>query len=85
MIAPKWLRAWLGTEDLRTASAASTRAVRDYAVSLEKLIEAQGKEIQALKYQRLQREAKAQQAFVPSDWETIQAAYAATPENYKES
>ncbi len=81
----KWLREWLGVEELRVASAASVRSVAEYAKSLEALIEAQGKEIAALKYQRQQREAKQQQAFVPSDWETVQAAYAADPTHYKES
>lgn len=81
----KWLRIWLGIEDLRAASAASVRAVAEYARALEALIEAQSKEIQALKYQRQQREAKNQQAFVPGDWETIQAHYASDEKNYKES
>jgi hypothetical protein len=81
----KWLRIWLGIEDLRATSAASVRSVAEYAKSLEALIEAQGKEIAALKYQRLQREAKQHQAFVPSDWETVQAAYAADEKHYKES
>ena len=85
MTAPKWLRTWLGIEDLRASSAASVRSVAEYAKSLEALIEAQGKEIAALKYQRLQREAKHQQAFVPSDWETVQAAYAADEKHYQES
>ena len=81
----KWLRTWLGIEDLRAASAASVRSVAEYAKSLEALIEAQGKEIAALKYQRQQREAKQQQAFIPADWETVQAAYAADEKHYKES
>lgn len=77
----KWLRALIGWQD----AGAAILAMRDHCVRLEELILAQGKEIEALKYQRLQREAKQHQAFVPSDWETVQAAYAADEKHYKES
>ncbi len=77
----KWLRALIGWKDV----GAALKAMREHIGRLEDLILAQGKEIDAFKYQRLQREAKHQQAFVPSDWETVQAAYAADEKHYKES
>ena len=77
----KRLRALIGWKDV----GAALNAMREHIGRLEYLILAQGKEIEALKYQRLQREAKQHQAFVPSDWETVQAAYAADEKHYKES
>ncbi len=77
----KWLRALIGWKDV----GAALKAMREHIGRLEDLILAQGKEIDAFKYQRLQREAKQHQAFVPSDWETVQAAYAADEKHYKES
>jgi len=78
-----WLRAWLrrliGWEDV----GASLKAMRDHCVNLENLIEAQGKEIAELKGIQFRRETK-QKAFQVSDWEQVQAAYAADPANYKE-
>lgn len=75
-----WLRSLIGWEDV----GASLVSMRDYCTSLEKLIEAQGKEIEALKYMRTQREAKAHSRPI-TDWERIQEEYASNPENFKEN
>ncbi len=76
----KWLRALIGWEDV----GAALTAQRIYLTSLEALVQAQGKEIEALKYQRTQRETKSQRLSV-ADWERVQAEYAANPENFKEN
>lgn len=75
-----WLRSLIGWEDV----GASLVPMREYCTSLERLIEAQGKEIEALKYMRAVREAKAITRQV-TDWERVQAEYAANPENFKEN
>ena len=75
-----WLRSLIGWEDVGKALSAQA----DYCKSLETLIAAQGKEIQALKYMRDQREAKRQHAQI-ADWEQQLAEYAANPENFKET
>jgi len=75
-----WLRSLIGWEDVGTA----LKSMRDYCTSLEALIQSQGREIEALKYMRTQREAKAITRQI-TDWERIQAEYAANPENFKEN
>ncbi len=75
-----WLRSLIGWEDV----GAALKSMREYCTSLEALIQAQGREIESLKYMRTQREAKAQARPV-TDWERIQADYAANPENFKEN
>lgn len=74
-----WLRRMIGWEDVGKTLAAQA----NYCKSLEALIEAQGKEIQALKYMRDQRETKAQ-ARQLTDWEQIQIEYARNPNNFTE-
>jgi hypothetical protein len=73
-----WLRKLIGWAEV----GAALQAQRDYLVSLENLIAAQGKEIQALKFQRAQREQKRSQI---TDWEQQMAEYASNPENFKEN
>jgi len=75
-----WLRALIGWDDV----GAALKAQRVYLSSLESLVQAQGREIEALKYQRTQREVKSQRMSV-ADWERVQAEYAANPENFKEN
>ena len=75
-----WLRSLIGWEDVGK----SLTAIRDYCTSLETLIQAQGREIEALKYMRVQRDSKAQARQI-TDWERVQAEYAANPENFKEN
>ncbi len=75
-----WLRSMIGWDDV----SAALNAISDYGKKLELLIEAQGREIEALKYQRMQREAKSK-VHSMNDWERIQAEYAANPENFKEN
>lgn len=75
-----WLRSLIGWEEV----GAALKSMREYCTSLEALIQAQGKEIESLKYQRAQREAKAQARPI-ADWERIQAEFAANPENFKEN
>ena len=58
--------------------------MREHIGRLEDLILAQGKEIEALRYQRDMREQKKQQSQVV-DWEQQIAEYAANPENFKEN
>lgn len=76
----QWLRALIGWEDIGKALTAQAA----YCKSLEALIEAQGNEIQALKYMRDQREQKRLKAQV-LDWEQQMAEYAANPDNFKEN
>lgn len=76
----KWLRSLIGWEDVGKVLTAQA----DYCKSLEALIQAQGNEIQALKYMREQREAKRQHSQIV-DWEQQLAEYAANPENFKEN
>ena len=76
----KWLRALIGWQD----AGAAILAMRDHCVRLEELILAQGKEIEALRYQRDMRKQKKQQSQVV-DWEQQIAEYAANPENFKEN
>lgn len=75
-----WLRSLIGWEDV----GAALKSMCDYCTSLETLIQSQGKEIESLKYVRAQREAKALTRQI-TDWERIQAEYAANPENFKEN
>lgn len=75
-----WLRSLVGWEEV----GAVLLAQRNHIVNLEQLIQAQGKEIEALKYMRSQREAKAQIKQI-RDWEQQVADYAANPENFKEN
>lgn len=75
-----WLRSLVGWEEV----GAVLLAQRNHIVNLEQLIQAQGKEIEALKYMRSQREAKAQNRPI-MDWEWVQAEYASNPENFKET
>ena len=74
-----WLRRLIGWEDVGKALTAQA----DYCKSLEALIQAQGKEIQALKHLRERRDAKAHNQVM--DWEQQMAEYAANPENFKEN
>jgi len=76
----KWLRALIGWKDV----GAALKAMREHIGRLEDLILAQGKEIEALRYQRDMREQKKQQSQVV-DWEQQIAEYAANPENFKEN
>ena len=76
----KWLRALIGWKDV----GAALKAMREHIGRLEDLILAQGKEIEALRYQRDMREQKKQQSQVV-DWEQQVAEYAANPENFKEN
>lgn len=76
----KLLRALIGWEDVGKALTAQA----EYCKSLEALIQAQGKEIQALKHMREQREAKRQHSQI-ADWEQQLAEFAANPENFKEN
>jgi hypothetical protein len=76
----KWLRALIGWEDVGKA----LKAQAGYLKSLEDLIQAQDKEIQAIKYQRDTREQKKQRSQI-LDWEQQVADYAANPENFKEN
>lgn len=76
----RWLRQLIGWEDVGKALVAQ----REHIVNLENLIQAQGREIEALKYMRVQREAKAQTC-IPTDWERVQAEFAANSENFKEN
>lgn len=75
-----WLRSLIGWNDVGGA----LLAMRGHCVRLEELILAQGREIEALKHMRAQREAKAQSTSF-TDWERVQAEYAANPENFKEN
>ncbi len=75
-----WLRSLIGWEEV----GAALKSMREYCTSLEALIQAQGKEIESLKYMKAQREAKAQARPI-ADWERIQAEFAANPENFKEN
>ena len=75
-----WLRSLIGWEEV----GAALKSMREYCTSLEALIQAQGKEIESLKYMKAQREAKAQARQI-ADWERIQAEFAANPENFKEN
>ena len=75
-----WLRSLIGWGDVGS----SLVSMREYCTSLETLIQAQGREIEALKYMRTQREAKAITRQI-TDWERVQAEYAANPENFKEN
>ena len=75
-----WLRSLIGWEDVGKALLAQ----REYLSSMESLIQAQGNEIEALKHMRTQRETRAQATQI-TDWERIQAEYAANPDNFKEN
>lgn len=76
----EWLRALIGWKEV----AAALLAMRGHCVRLEELILAQGKEIDALKYQRETRNQKRQNSQI-QDWEQQVAEYAANPENFKEN
>jgi hypothetical protein len=78
MMLRKWLRALIGWGDV----GAALTSMGNYTKTLEDLIQAQGKEIQALKFQRAQRETKRNQI---TDWEQQMAEYASNPENFKEN
>lgn len=72
-----WLRRWLGIDGI--VSVDNLRID-----TLEGKIDVLRRELEALKYMRQQREARAQ-VKVPQDWERVQAEYAANPDNYKEN
>ena len=76
----KWLRALIGWQDV----GAALLAMREHCVRLEELILAQGREIEALRYQRETREQKKQNSQI-MDWEQQVAEYAANPDNFKEN
>ena len=76
----KWLRALIGWKDV----GAALKAMREHIGRLEDLILAQGKEIDAFKYQRETRNQKRQNSRI-HDWEQQVADYAANPENFKEN
>lgn len=68
----EWLRRWLDVPER-----VNLGPIEDTLTDLSR-------EIQALKYMRSQREAKALNRLV-GDWDQVQAEYAADPENYKEN
>lgn len=76
----RWLRALIGWGDVGNP----LKAQAGYLKSLEDLIQAQSKEIKALRYQREIREQKKQNSQI-QDWEQQVADYAANPENFKEN
>ena len=74
----KWLRAWLGLD----SDGALYDLLRADIYTATVRIESLEKEVQALKYQREQRERK---RFSLHDWEQLQAEFASDPQTFKES
>lgn len=74
----KWLRTWLGMNSPEAIYNLAAIEIRDLTIRVESL----EKEVQALKYQREQRERK---RFSLHDWEQLQAEFASDPQNFKES
>jgi len=75
-----WLRALIGWEDIESLAENNATLLG----ALNRQLDSLAVEVEALKYMRSQREAKAQSRPI-TDWERIQADFAANPENFKEN
>ena len=75
-----WLRSLIGWDDVAILADNSSILID----ALRRELDTQEAEIQALKHMRTQRETRAQATQI-TDWERIQAEYAANPENFKEN
>lgn len=67
---------WLGLDDVKATLSAQVGRI----AKLELLLEAEQQKVKELQFKR----SIAQKPEPMSDWESVQAAYAANPENFKE-
>lgn len=67
---------WLGLDDVKTALSAQA----DRIARLELLLESEQQKVRELQFKR----SIAQKPEPMSDWDAVQAAYAANPDNFKE-
>ena len=82
-----WLRHLIGWKEFEGWAAIeqhNSSIAQGKIESLETQVADLKKDVEALKYMRTQRENKAQNRQI-TDWERIQAEFAANPENFKEN